>query len=102
MQLKHLQSITRPGDGIVKVTAVCWAPNGKRLAICTTDRVVQMFDEDGVPKDKFFTKPADKVSLQTDFRISPTCHFTSIIIHMMLFYCTGPQKLHREANGVFS
>jgi hypothetical protein len=62
MQLKHLQSITRPGDGIVKVTAVCWAPNGKRLAICTTDRVVQMFDEDGVPKDKFFTKPADKVS----------------------------------------
>ena len=78
MQLKHLQSITRPGDGIVKVTAVCWAPNGKRLAICATDRVVQMFDEDGVPKDKFFTKPADKVSLQTDFRIARTCHFTSI------------------------
>ena len=61
MQLKHLQSITQPSDGIVKVTALCWAPNGKRLAVCTTDRVVQMFDEDGVRKDKFSTKPADKV-----------------------------------------
>ena len=61
MQLKHLQSITHPSDGIVKVTALCWAPNGKRLAVCTTDRVVQMFDEDGVRKDKFSTKPADKV-----------------------------------------
>lgn len=61
MQLKHLQSITQPSDDIVKVTALCWAPNGKRLAICTTDRVVQMFDEDGVRKDKFSTKPADKV-----------------------------------------
>jgi hypothetical protein len=102
MQLKHLQSITRPGDGIVKVTAVCWAPNGKRLAICTTDRVVQMFDEDGVPKDKFFTKPADKVSSQTIFRIFPSCHFTYIKIYLQLSHCTGSQKLHREANGVFS
>ena len=62
MQLKHLQSVTQPSDGIVKVTALCWAPNGKRLAVCTTDRVVQMFDEDGVRKDKFSTKPADKVN----------------------------------------
>ena len=61
MQLKHLQSITQPSDGIVKVTAICWAPNGKRLAVCTTDRLVLMFDEEGNRKDKFSTKPADKV-----------------------------------------
>ena len=61
MQLKHLQSIVQPSDGIVKVTAICWAPNGKRLAVCTTDRLVLMFDEDGNRKDKFSTKPADKV-----------------------------------------
>jgi intraflagellar transport protein 172 len=61
MQLKYLQSITQPSDGIVKVTAICWAPNGKKLAVCTTDRVVLMFDENGVRKDKFATKPADKV-----------------------------------------
>lgn len=62
MQLKHIESLTQPAQGIVKVTAVCWAPNGKRLAICTTDRVVIMFDENGVRKDKFSTKPADKVT----------------------------------------
>jgi intraflagellar transport protein 172 len=63
MQLRHLQSITQPTDGIQKVTAICFAPNGKRLAVCTTDRVVLMFDEDGVRKDKFSTKPADKVMM---------------------------------------
>lgn len=31
------------------------------MAVCTMDRVVLMFDEDGVRKDKFSTKPADKV-----------------------------------------
>lgn len=61
MQLRHLQSITQPSEGIQKVTALCWAPNGKRLAVCTTERVVLMFDEDGIRKDKFSTKPADKV-----------------------------------------
>ena len=63
MQLRHLKSITQPVDGIQKVTAICFAPNGKRLAVCTTDRVVLMFDEEGVRKDKFSTKPADKVEL---------------------------------------
>ena len=61
MQLKYIESLTQPNPGCVKVTAVCWAPNGKRLAICTTDRIVVMFDENGVRKDKFSTKPADKV-----------------------------------------
>ncbi|RYH28434.1 hypothetical protein EON65_12155 [archaeon] len=62
MQLKHLESLTPSAAGILKVTAVCWAPNGKKLAICTTDRMVVLFDENGVKKDKFSTKPADKVS----------------------------------------
>ena len=61
MQLKHLQSLTQPGEGIVKVTALCWAPSGKKLAICTTDRVVIMFDDEGNRRDRFSTKPAEKV-----------------------------------------
>ena len=60
MQLKHLQSLTQPGDGIVKVTALCWAPNGKKMAMCSTDRVVVMFDDEGNRRDRFATKPADK------------------------------------------
>ena len=61
MQLKYLKSITQPTDGPNKVTALCWSPNGKKLAVCTSDRVVVMFDEDGNRKDKFSTKPTDKV-----------------------------------------
>ena len=62
MQLKHVQSLTSPTDAGNKVTAVCWAPNGSKLAVCTTDRVVQLFDNEGVRRDKFATKPAEKVS----------------------------------------
>lgn len=61
MHLKHIESLTQPTNGITKVTAVCWSPNGKKLAICTTDRVVLLFDENGARKDKIPTKPADKV-----------------------------------------
>lgn len=64
MQLKYIESLTQANPGCVKVTAVSWSPNGKRLAICTTDRVVLMFDENGVKKDKFSTKPADKVRIR--------------------------------------
>ena len=61
MKLKHFQSLTSPSEGAtVKVTALCWSPSGKKLAVCTSDRVVLMFDEDGNRKDKFSTKPADK------------------------------------------
>lgn len=60
MQLRHLKSLTSPSEGIQKVTCLCWAPNGKKLAVCTTDRVVVMFDEEGNRKDKFSTKPAEK------------------------------------------
>ena len=93
MQFKHLQTIHQPpsGDGLVKVTAICWAPNGKRLAVCTTDRVVVMFDEDGVKKDKFSTKPADKVDRLSD-------------IDMTLFDAmhVGTEELCRYPNGLLS
>lgn len=61
MQLKHIESLIPPSQGIVKVTAICWAPNAKKLAVCTTERLVLMFDENGARKDKFSTKPVDKV-----------------------------------------
>jgi intraflagellar transport protein 172 len=36
------------------------SPNHYRLAIATTDRYITLYDEDGVQRDKFPTKPADK------------------------------------------
>src|SRR3546814_11700280 len=65
MQLRHLQSLTEPSEGVAKVTAMCFSPNGKRLAVCTTDRVVSLFDENGERKDKFSTKPNDKVVIRS-------------------------------------
>ena len=59
MQLRHLKTIHAPQEGIAKVTAICWSPSNKKLAVVTTDRVVHLCDENGERRDKFSTKPAD-------------------------------------------
>ena len=41
------------------MVALAWAPCNSKLAVCTVDRVVWLFDEQGEKKDKFVTKPAD-------------------------------------------
>ena len=41
------------------MTAVAWAPNNKKLAVCTVDRTVLLYDDQGERRDKFSTKPAD-------------------------------------------
>ncbi|CAM9471403.1 unnamed protein product, partial [Hapterophycus canaliculatus] len=50
------------GDGVKmsKVMAVAWAPNNRKLAVCTADRVVALYDENLEKRDRFSTKPADK------------------------------------------
>jgi len=57
MQLRHLSTINPASDGIMRVTSMVWSPDNKRLAVVTTDRVVQLFDEFGEKKDRFSTKP---------------------------------------------
>lgn len=47
-------------DGMQKISSVAWSPNGIRLAVCTADRIVHLFDDNGNKKDKFPTKPSDK------------------------------------------
>jgi len=59
MQLRHLREILPHGDVVNKVTAMCWSPNGRRLAVVTMDRVVHLYDENGERKDKFSTKPGN-------------------------------------------
>jgi hypothetical protein len=45
-----------------KVTAVAFSPNNVRLAVATVDRYILLYDGDtGEYKEKFPTKPADKV-----------------------------------------
>ncbi|XP_063770977.1 intraflagellar transport protein 172 homolog isoform X3 [Pseudophryne corroboree] len=59
MQLKHMKSLLTPQDGAAKVTAMAWAQNNAKFAVCTVDRVVLLYDEHGERRDKFSTKPAD-------------------------------------------
>jgi intraflagellar transport protein 172 len=63
MQLTYIQTVMAASDGIQKVTAMCYSPNDRRLAVCLMDRIVYLFDENGERKEKFSTKPADKVVL---------------------------------------
>jgi intraflagellar transport protein 172 len=49
---------------MAKIAAIAWAPNNLKLAICTFDRIIHLFDEMGEKKDKFSTKPVEpKVNL---------------------------------------
>ncbi|GFH08379.1 WD_REPEATS_REGION domain-containing protein [Haematococcus lacustris] len=59
MQLRYLKTVLPPGDGLQKVTSLCWAANNSKMAAVTTDKVVYLFDDNGERKDKFKTKPAD-------------------------------------------
>ncbi|KAM3861396.1 intraflagellar transport protein 172 homolog [Diretmus argenteus] len=59
MQLKHLKTLLTPQEGAAKVTCMTWAPNNTKFAVCTVDRVVLLYDEQGERRDKFSTKPLD-------------------------------------------
>lgn len=59
MQLKHLRTLLPPQEGAAKICAIAFSPNNHKLAVCTSDRVVLLFDEQGEKRDKFSLKPAD-------------------------------------------
>ncbi|XP_037837544.1 intraflagellar transport protein 172 homolog [Kryptolebias marmoratus] len=59
MQLKHLKTLLTPQEGAAKVTCMAWSPNNSKFAVCTVDRVVLLYDEQGERRDKFSTKPMD-------------------------------------------
>ena len=59
MQIKYLKNILNCQDGAAKISALSWSPNNLKLAVCTADRVVILFDETGEKRDKFSIKPAD-------------------------------------------
>ena len=46
-------------EGASRITAMAWSQNGNKLAVCNSERVVLLFDDNGERKDKFATKPVD-------------------------------------------
>uniref|UniRef100_A0A7S3K758 IF140/IFT172/WDR19 TPR domain-containing protein n=1 Tax=Aureoumbra lagunensis TaxID=44058 RepID=A0A7S3K758_9STRA len=67
MQLRYVTSAikaqSKNGD---KVSAIAYSPNNKKLAVCTEQKVIRLFDELGEQRDKFSTKPLEK---GTDYRV---------------------------------
>ena len=65
MYLSYQKTLVDPPESsdptqVVAVTAICWSPKGEKLAVCTVDRVVLLFDENGTKRDKFPTKGMEK------------------------------------------
>lgn len=61
MQLSHVNTLVEPGPEIAKISAIAFSPNSQKLAIATSDRVVYLYDDNLVRRDKFMTKSAEKV-----------------------------------------
>ncbi|XP_015595286.1 intraflagellar transport protein 172 homolog [Cephus cinctus] len=59
MLLKYLGSLLPSQEGENRVVAIVWSPNNLKLAVASTDRSIYLFDEKGVKKDRFSTKPVD-------------------------------------------
>lgn len=65
MILKYLGTVSSSSDSENRVVAIAWSPNNLKLAVALADRSIYLFDESGIKKDRFSTKPVDsKVSLQ--------------------------------------
>lgn len=59
MNLRYVKTLIETADQPARITALCWAPNNTKLAVCAADRIVSLFDDNGVRQDKFPTKPTD-------------------------------------------
>ncbi|XP_050351662.1 intraflagellar transport protein 172 homolog [Nymphalis io] len=59
MRLKYLKTILEGQDSDCPVADISWSPNNVKLAVATAERLVLLFDRDGVRRDKFSTKPSD-------------------------------------------
>lgn len=57
-------------DTEARVCAIAWAPNNLKLAVCTTERIVLLFDENGIKRDKFPTKPCDSKVIKAVSKLS--------------------------------
>lgn len=59
MNLRYVKTLIEPVEQPARISALCWSPNNAKLAVCTVDRFVSLFDDNGVRQDRFTTKPAD-------------------------------------------
>ncbi|XP_063827893.1 intraflagellar transport protein 172 homolog [Ostrinia nubilalis] len=59
MRLKYSKTLLEAQENESPIADITWSPNNVKLAVATCERVVLLFDREGVRRDKFSTKPAD-------------------------------------------
>ncbi|EFN81491.1 Intraflagellar transport protein 172-like protein [Harpegnathos saltator] len=59
MLLKYLGTVMSAQELENKVISIAWSPNNLKLAVASSDRSIYLFDENGVKRDRFSTKPVD-------------------------------------------
>ncbi|KAL0119649.1 hypothetical protein PUN28_007825 [Cardiocondyla obscurior] len=59
MLLKYLGTVMPAQELENRVVSIAWSPNNLKLAVASSDRSIYLFDENGVKRDRFSTKPVD-------------------------------------------
>ncbi|OWR45456.1 osm-1 [Danaus plexippus plexippus] len=70
MRLKFSKTLLDAQESDIPVADICWSPNNVKLAVGTSERVVLLFDRDGMRRDKFSTKPADAAAGKKSYVIT--------------------------------
>ncbi|XP_045451076.1 intraflagellar transport protein 172 homolog [Melitaea cinxia] len=70
MRLKYFKTVLEAQDSDSPVADISWSPNNVKLAVATADRLVLLFDRDGVRRDKFSTKPSDPAAGKKSYVIT--------------------------------
>ncbi|KAF7993474.1 hypothetical protein HCN44_010069 [Aphidius gifuensis] len=59
MILKYVGNVLTSCENENRVVSISWSPNNLKLAVALSDRMIYLFDESGIKKDRFSTKPVD-------------------------------------------
>ncbi|XP_073947252.1 intraflagellar transport protein Oseg2 isoform X2 [Choristoneura fumiferana] len=70
MRLKYSKTLMEAQETESPIADITWSPNNVKLAVATCERVVLLFDRDGVRRDKFSTKPADSAAGKKSYVIT--------------------------------
>ncbi|XP_072947774.1 intraflagellar transport protein 172 homolog [Epargyreus clarus] len=70
MRLKYSKTLLEAQDHDSPIADMSWSPNNVKLAVATCERLVLLFDSEGVRRDKFSTKPADPAAGKKSYVIT--------------------------------
>ncbi|CAD5229200.1 unnamed protein product [Bursaphelenchus okinawaensis] len=73
MNLKFLSNLIEPETSISRIPSISFAPNDRKLAIATAERVIHLFDDKNTKQDKINTKPIESQYGKQSYKIQSIC-----------------------------